>query len=94
MLKPDIFTCVSLSLGFEFGSGSKPKTKTQRDQDSEFNSINFGVEIKKCLKFLHMYDPFLFTIFLLSFRVYDALGMTIFNGNSSESKHGRAESGQ
>ena len=52
LLKPDIFTCVSLSLGFEFGSGSKPKTKTQRDQDSEFNSINFGVEIKKCLKFL------------------------------------------
>jgi len=50
LLKPDIFTRVSLSLGLEFRSGSK--TKTQRDQDSEFNSINFGVEIKKCLKFL------------------------------------------
>jgi hypothetical protein len=34
-----------------FGSGSRPKP-INLGLDSEFNSIHFGIEINKCLKFL------------------------------------------
>ena len=43
LLYADILVWVSLSLG----SGPRPKPKTKRDPDSEFNSIHFGIEIKK-----------------------------------------------
>jgi hypothetical protein len=35
--------------GLSLGSGSRvwTQTKTQRDLDSEFDSIHFGIEIKK-----------------------------------------------
>ena len=36
------------NLGFGFGPRTKPKP--QRDPDSEFNSLHFGIEIKKFLR--------------------------------------------
>ncbi len=37
-------------MGFGFGPRTKPKPKIQRDPDSEFNSLQFGIEIKKFLR--------------------------------------------
>jgi len=39
--------------------GPGPKPKTQRDPDSEFNSIQFCIEINKCLKFVRLKNKFI-----------------------------------